>query len=119
MARALANYALFTPEQHEDQIAKINNPDQRAAYIQAFTAPATSVNLGTAENYLIFPWLQQNAFANLPPLGLTTAQYPIANAPGQPYNGGVLTQPGVTIMNGIAAFLSDQWKVTVNPATMY
>jgi len=113
---ARSNYAQFTAAQHTDQLARIINPDQRSAYYKAFVSPQV-VNLGTAENFLILPFLQQNAFSNLPTLGLNTARYPIV-PPGQPFNGG-LTNAGATILEPVASFLSTQWNVPVSSNNMY
>jgi aspartate/methionine/tyrosine aminotransferase len=119
---ARTNYAQLSTAQHTAQLARIINPDQRAAYFKAFVNPQV-VNLGTAENFLLLPFLQQNAFSNLPTLGLNTARYPII-APGQPFNGGLpyygdSTNGNATLLDGVASFLSTQWNVEVSSSNMY
>lgn len=108
-------YAQLAPDERAEKISTIYHPDQRAAAYKAFVAPAT-VNLGSAENMLLLPYLQQNAFSNLPTLTSVTARYPIAAPNGQPYNGG-----SDATIDSIASFLSTQWKLKtqINPDNIY
>jgi aspartate/methionine/tyrosine aminotransferase len=95
-------------EQRVAQLQRFINPDQRAAYYKAFIDPS-SVDLATAENLLLVPFLQQNAFTNLGPVGLNTIEYPLV----YPYDG------GSDILESVAAFLTDQWQVPVSADNMY
>lgn len=105
----------FSRDQHIAQLERIINPDQRAGYYKTFVNPE-SVDLATAENVLLVPFLQQNAFVNFGPVGLNTIEYPLPspdNPAASPYNG------GSEILESVAAFLSSQWKVPVSSDNMY
>jgi aspartate/methionine/tyrosine aminotransferase len=99
---------LLSRDQHMAQLERIISPDQRAAYYKAFVDP-TPVDLATAENLLLVPFLQQNAFANLGPVGLNTIEYPLL----YPYDG------GSEILDSVASFLTTQWNVPVSSDNMY
>ncbi len=102
-------------EQHVEQLGRIINPDRRAAYYKTFVNPA-SVDLATAENLLLVPFLQQNAFVNFGPVGLETIKYPVPSpeVPGAaPFNGGSL------ILESVASFLTTQWNVPVSSDNMF
>lgn len=105
----------LSSDQHIAQLERIINPDQRAAYYKTFVNPQ-SVDLATAENVLLVPFLQQNAFVSLGPVGLSTIKYPVPspdNPTASPFNG------GSEILESVADFLTAQWNVSVSSSNMY
>jgi aspartate/methionine/tyrosine aminotransferase len=115
------HFAQLTSAAQRANLRAIINPDRRAAYFRTVVDP-TVVDLGTAENLLLFPWLQTNAFTNLPAMNLVTARYPNnPSPPATPYNGGVWPTPTSqnTVLEGISAFLTDQFGVDVPVANLF
>lgn len=97
----------LSKELHLKNFLGMVHPDQRAAYYKQHIDP-TVVNLSTAENILLLPFLQENLFVNPGPIDQTTIRYPTTIYASPEYR------------EGVQDFLNSQWQnVTVNSNDMF